>query len=231
MMALTSDRTPTTFERAAEQMLRDLNEATELLAASKVVPPQVEALVDRFDSLLCARNPEAGLASVDPYLAEGLLGGAVVCLKALRQKDATRARRDLRLGLEQVRQALRDVVDEHPVRADEHPKDLVRWLVDVVSLPQGEIARAFGVAPRTLQRWLSESDPSAPTGADETRVRILARLVGHLRHSFTGPGTFRWLERPHPLLADRAPLSLLEDEARYPELVHLAARARSMVAT
>ena len=187
--------------------------------------------MERFDRALYARNPETGLESVDPYLAEGLLGGAVVCLKALRDDDVARSRRELRLGLEQVRQALRDVLAEHPVSADQSAKAVARWLADTVSVPQAEVARILDVSPRTFQRWLSETDTAAPTGDDEMRLRIVARLVNHLRHSFTGPGALRWLERPHPQLGDRPPISLLGDEATYPALTQLAARARSMVAT
>ncbi len=96
---------------------------------------------------------------------------------------------------------------------------------------RSDIASDLRVAPRTLQRWLSPTDSAVPTGDDEARLRVVARIVGHLRHSFTGPGTFRWLERPHPELRGKTPLSLLGDESRFPELVRLAARARSMVAS
>jgi hypothetical protein len=75
--------------------------------------------------------------------------GAVVCLKALRHDDERLARRDLRLGLEQVRQALRDMLDEHPVRADRDAKELVRWLATVTSVPQAELTEVLGVGART----------------------------------------------------------------------------------
>jgi putative toxin-antitoxin system antitoxin component (TIGR02293 family) len=149
----------------------------------------------------------------------------------MRHDDPTLARRDLRLGLEQVRQALRDMLDEHPVRSDRDPKELVRWLADTTSVSQHDLAEVLEVAPRTLQRWLSASDTAAPSGDDEMRVNVVSRIVSHLRHSFTGPGTVRWLQRPHPQLDGRPPLTLLHDEASFPELVHLAARARSMVAS
>ena len=188
MTSSVSDTKAPSFEVGARALLEELNQASALLATSKVIPAQVVALVERFDRALYARNPEAGLGSVDPYLAEGLLGGAVVCLKALRHDDVARSRRELRLGLEQVRQALRDVLDEHPVGADQSAKAVARWLADTVSVPQAEIARILDVSPRTFQRWLSETDTAAPTGDDEMRLRIVARLVSHLRHSFTGPG-------------------------------------------
>jgi putative toxin-antitoxin system antitoxin component (TIGR02293 family) len=226
-----NDTSAPTFEDAGRHLLAQLDDATQRLAISETVPDEVATLVDRFDELLYARNPEAGFASTDPYLAEGLLGGAVVCLKALRHDDERLARRDLRLGLEQVRQALRDMVDEHAVRADRDSTELVRWLAETASVPQAELADVLGVGARTLQRWLSETDAAAPAGDDDMRLRVVARLVNHLRHSFTGHGAIRWLQRPHPQLDNAAPAELLDDETRFPELVHLAARARSMVAT
>lgn len=226
-----NDRSTPSFEDAAESLLAQLDDATLRLAVSETVPDEVATLIDRFDVLLYARNPEAGFASADPYLAEGLLGGAVVCLKALRHDDERLARRDLRFGLEQVRQALRDMLDERPVRADRDSKELLRWLATTTSVPQAELAEVLGVGTRTLQRWLSDSDAAEPAGDDDMRLRVVARLVNHLRHSFTGHGAIRWLQRPHPKLANAAPAELLDDETRFPELIHLAARARSMVAT
>lgn len=226
-----NDRPTPTFADAASSLLAQLDEATQRLAISERVPDEVATLVDSFDVLLYARNPEAGFAAADPYLAEGLLGGAVVCLKALRHDDERLARRDLRLGLEQVRQALRDMLDEHPVRTDRDSKELVRWLAATTSVPQAELAEVLGVGARTVQRWLSDGDTAAPVGDDDMRLRVVARLVNHLRHSFTGHGAIRWLQRPHPQLENAAPAELLDDETRFPELVHLAARARSMVAT
>ena len=78
---------------------------------------------------------------------------------------------------------------------DRAPKELARRLVDVVSLPQSDIARVLRVAPRTLQRWVSESDPAVPSRDNQARLRAVAGIVSHLWQSFTGPGTFRWVER------------------------------------
>jgi hypothetical protein len=115
------------------------------------VPKEVKDLVDQFDARLHARNPTSRLSSVDPYLVEGLLGGGLLCLKALRHDDSEVERRDLRLGLEQVRQALRDIVDEAPVADDRDAKQLVRWLVGPSDSRRATCVTC--VAPRTLQRW------------------------------------------------------------------------------
>ncbi|GIU84518.1 MAG: hypothetical protein KatS3mg008_1293 [Acidimicrobiales bacterium] len=231
MTSALSDYRAPSFKEDASAVLAELERATRRLAVSDKVPTEVAELVERFDELFHARDPVSGLPGADPYLVEGLLGGAVVCLKALREGDSPAGRKDLRIGLEQVRQALRDLLDEHTVRADRPAKELAQWLVEVTSVPQSDLAEVLRVPPRKFQRWVSRTNKAAPKGEDEMRLRVVAKIVNHLRHAFTGPGTIRWLRRPHPQLCGEPPASLLDDEKRYEELTNLAARSRSMVAS
>lgn len=202
-----------------------------VMATASDVRESVEALVDQFDVLLYADSPERGLAGLDPYLGETLLAGAVVCLKGLRDDDVDQRRKRVRLGLERIRQALRDIVDEAPATEVRSSKEVAQWLADTMSLPQTRLAELLGVSPRTLQRWLSDTGTAHPEGDDEARLRAVAHVVIHLRHVFTGAGVVRWFERPHPSLDDRPPASLLDDPLAYPTLNRLAARARSTIAT
>ena len=219
------------FQEQLRTALDAIDRATQELAVSAEIPHRIAELVDTFDVLLAADRPTVGYAGIDPYLVEGLLGGALVSVKALRNEDAREGRRRLRLGLEQVRQALRDICDEYPAAEDRPAKDVVRWMLDATEVPQSEMAALLGTTPRTLQRWASDSETTAPAGDDAARVRIVARIINHLRHSFTGPGVVRWFERPHPMLSDRRPIELLDDTANFPQLMRVASRARSMVAT
>lgn len=214
-----------------EELLGRLDEATVELAIAPTIPPSVSELVDRFDGLFYATEPERAFAGVDPYLAEGLLGGAVVCLSARLNKDPVAARRSLRLGLEQVRQAVRDILDESPASADEPLKPMLRWLARTTAVSQGELAQFLQVPPRTMQRWLSQQESAEPSGDEAGKVQVVARIVAHLRHSFTGPGTLHWFEQPLPALKGESPANLLDDPEHYPQLIKLAAQARAMVAT
>ncbi len=214
-----------------EALLGRVGDATRVLAVSETIPVEVADLVDSFDTVLCAADPARGLGGVDPYLAEALLGGAVVCLKALRHDDPATARRQLRVGLEQVRRALCDIAAGVPAGEDRPAGEVLAALADTVSSPQAELADLLGVSARTLQRWLSPTGSSTPTGTDAARVRVAAALAGQLRHSFTGPGVMAWFARPHPHLDGARPVDLLADPAHYPHLVRVAAGARSMVAT
>ncbi len=222
---------PTDFEVDVRSLFDMVSDATQVMATARDVPESVESLVDQFDVLLSVDAPERGLAGIDPYLGEVLLAGAVVCLKGLRDDNLEQRRRRVRIGLERIRQALRDIVDEAPASELRSSKDTVKWLAETVSMPQARLAGLLGVSTRTLQRWLSDTDPARPEADDEARVGAVAHVASHLRHVFTGPGVVRWFERPHPSLGDRAPQVLLDDPMAYPQLNHLAARARSTIAS
>lgn len=222
---------PPDYESDIRALLEEVSRAGQAMTTARDVPESVERLVDQLDVLLYADAPERGLAGIDPYLGESLLGGAVVCLKGLRDDNADERRKRVRLGLERIRQALRDIVDEAPASEVRSSKEVAKWLAHSISVPQTQLADLLQVSPRTLQRWLSDTDTAHPEGDDEARVRAIAHIASHLRHVFTGPGVVRWFERPHPSLDDRPPLTLLDDPLRFPHLNQLAARARSTVAT
>ena len=84
---------------ALRDLLDQVNDATELLQRSKTVPEQVIGLIDSF---------ETALGGADPYLTATLWPAALRAQKALRHDNAEQQRRDVRVALEQFRQALRD---------------------------------------------------------------------------------------------------------------------------
>ena len=59
---------------------------------------------------------------------------------------------------------------------------MIRWLDDVLSVPQTVKAELFGVHDRTYQRWVSETEESSPAGDDERRIRLVAWLVPPARY-------------------------------------------------
>lgn len=220
---------PDLFWRLAPDLLERADQATAQMSVSATVDPQVEDAVAFLVKSLGHMRPE-NLAA-DPYLVEALLVGTLGCAAALWVGDGEKRRRELRLPLERTRQALRDLLDERHVAQDVPSKEIARWLVDVAEVPQHDIAVLLGVAPRTLQRWISAAEPAKPTGDDETRVRTLARIVDQLRWSMTPTGVIRWLRQPHPALEGRRPCDLLTEPGAYSELARLAAATRAMVAT
>jgi uncharacterized protein (DUF2384 family) len=210
--------------------LRDLlvgvNEATKLLQRAKTVPDEVARLIDSFESELDAATPLR--LEADPYLTTTLWAAAFRADKALRHDNEAARRRDVRIALEQFRQALRDIVENQPYNDAAPIRDVLARTAEVLAAPQKTLADLLGVSVRQLQRWLGDDGPE-PAADDAARIRAVANVVNQLRHSFTGPGVAAWFERKHPVLKKR-PIDLLNDPLRYPEVMSAAIATRGMTA-
>jgi uncharacterized protein (DUF2384 family) len=207
-------------------LLDRVNEATKLLQRSKTVPTEVTQLIDGFESALGAATPSR--LQADPYLTTALWAAAFRAEKALRHDSAADRRRDVRVALEQFRQALRDITENQPYGDDAPVREVLARTAEVLAAPQKTLADLLGVSVRQLQRWLAESGPE-PAADDAARIRVLGQVVNQLRHSFTGPGVIAWFYREHPVLG-RRPIELLGDPLAYPQLVGAATAARAMTA-
>jgi uncharacterized protein (DUF2384 family) len=207
---------------------RQIYDQNLLLARSREIPDSVRYFVGGLADDLATLPVDATLR-VDPYLLVSLQSSLIAALRALENPDPAIARRELRVRLEQLRQVYRDLADARPVYEDQPVKQLVRWLAQVLDVPQARLAELFNVSPRTFQRWLSEADESAPTAEDARRVRVVANLVGHLRHALTGRGALDWIDRPHPAIGGRTPRDLLDEPEALTRLTRLAAGTRSMI--
>jgi uncharacterized protein (DUF2384 family) len=232
---------PTTFDEPLErpiepdsvdpaQLEHEIAEHNLLLAQASEIPHSVRFFVEGLADDVAMLPIDATLR-VDPYLLVALQKSLLASLRALENPDPIVARRELRVRLEQLRQVYRDLADVRPIYEDRPVKQLVRWLVDVMDVPQARLAELFGVSARTFQRWASETDEGEPTGPEAQRVRIVAHLVGHLRHALTGQGVIAWFERPHPMAGGRAPQELLDDPDALAQLTRLAASTRSAIAS
>jgi uncharacterized protein (DUF2384 family) len=207
-------------------LLGEVNEATKLLQRSQTVPEQVIELIDSFESALGAATPSR--LQADPYLTAALWAAAFRAQKALRHDDAAQRRRDVRVALEQFRQALRDIVENRPYNDDAPIRDVLARTVETVAAPQKTVAELLGVSVRQLQRWLAADGPD-PAADDAARIRVVGQVINQLRHTFTGPGALAWFYRRHPVLG-QLPIELLDDPLRYPQLLGAAAAARAMTA-
>jgi uncharacterized protein (DUF2384 family) len=207
-------------------LLGEVNEATKLLQRSQTVPEQVIELIDSFESALGAATPSR--LQADPYLTAALWAAAFRAQKALRHDDVAQRRRDVRVALEQFRQALRDIVENRPYNDDAPIRDVLARTVETVAAPQKTVAELLGVSVRQLQRWLAADGPD-PAADDAARIRVVGQVINQLRHTFTGPGALAWFYRRHPVLG-QLPIELLDDPLRYPQLLGAAAAARAMTA-
>lgn len=207
-------------------LLDRVNEVTKLLQRSKTVPGEVAQLIDSFESTLGAATPLR--LEADPYLTTTLWAAAFRAEKALRHDDPEDQRRDVRLALEQFRQALRDIAENQPYNDDAPVREVLARTVETLATPQKTLADLLGVSVRQLQRWLAHDGPE-PAADDAARIRVVGQVVNQLRHSFTGPGVVAWFYREHPVLGQR-PIELLDDPLCYPQLLGAATAARAMTA-
>jgi transcriptional regulator with XRE-family HTH domain len=230
MTSLAYDITaPLLDESAIEELLADVATASDALSRSTSVPDEVRALVISLPSRLRADTPTNALAG-DPYLSESAYAGAARAAAALLDTDERAKRREVRLALEQVRQALRDLLEHRPVDEDVPADQVAAWLENTLGLPQQQLADLVGTSVRTWQRWLTGTTPDP---AQALRLRRIARLTMHLRHALTGPGVAGWFTRQHPLIkgGGGSPIELLADPDGYQRLLALAAGLRSTQAS
>jgi transcriptional regulator with XRE-family HTH domain len=230
MASLLYDKVPPLLdEEAIAALLQDLSEASIALARASLVPSDVRETIRGLPVRLHAEAPANALAG-DPYLAENAFAGAARAAAALLDPDEKRARREARLALEQVRQALRDITEAGPVDEDASPAQVAAWLEETLGLSQQQLADLVGTSVRSWQRWTTGTQPEPD---QLIRVRRIARLSMHLRHALTGPGVAHWFTRLHPLVKDGAgrPVDLLDDPEGYRQLLMLASGLRSTQAS
>ena len=213
-----------------DALLREVAERSRELAVAPAVGQELRLFLRTLPARLHA-DSRPGAFSGDPYLSEQVFAGVALAAAALLDDEPASARRDVRIGLEQIRQALRDAVEARPSNDDARPEAIVAWLEAVTGAPQTRLAAIVGTAPRTWQRW--KAGDQIPDEVAALRLRRLASVVAQLRHTLTSPGVLAWLDRPHPSLkaGQATPSELLDDAEGYRAVLHLAARLRSMTAT
>jgi hypothetical protein len=208
---------------------RELREANSRLAKEHETPASMVGLVgDLADAIAAGDDVEAAL--VNPWLWIKLQSAAIRAQSALRDEDPDR-RRQLRLALEQMRFLFARIADRQPIGEDRGAREVALWLDSKLpSVSQPKKAELLHVSPRTYQRWISDRESVHPSGGDERRLRIVARIVNQLRHSLTGPGVVEWFEYPRADLDGATPSGVLDDPEKLELLIAAAAASRGNVA-
>lgn len=216
--------------RHPELVAHELAEANRRLAREEEVPPSILGLVRELSEQI-ADTETSELEAVDPYLWIELQRAALKALGAIQEGDPREERRAVRVGLEQLRFLMTRLAERQLVAEDRPVKDLVRWMDQVIGgVPQRRKAELLDVAERTYQRWVSPSDSTAPEGADERAVRLLARVTAQLRHSLGGAGVIDWLEHPRDELDGARPIDRLQDPVGTDAVLRLAVATRGSTA-
>lgn len=96
------------FWAHAPALFEEVNALGSALASS-VLTDDIRGAVRRVAESI-PETPEP-LNAMDPYLRSALLTAVIHALRSEESSD----RRELRIAVERIRQALRDLLDEHPV--------------------------------------------------------------------------------------------------------------------
>ena len=207
----------------------ELGEANRRLARERETPAAVAGLVQDVADAIAAGD-DGIAARVNPWLWIRLQSAALRAQAALRDDDPRR-RRQLRLALEQMRFLFARIADRQPVGEDQPATEVARWFDrTLASVSQPAKAQLLQVSSRTYQRWVSDREPGRPSGEDERRLRVAARIVNQLRHSLTAPGVVDWFEHPRADLDGASPADVLGDPEQLERLLAAAAASRGNVA-
>jgi uncharacterized protein (DUF2384 family) len=193
-----------------QALAASLAEANRELEREPTAPPAVLDLVASVCEQI-AEAPRERWAAVAPDQWIELQQAALRTQRVvLGEADRRAQRAQLRLLVEELRFRLARLDEQDAYGADRPIGEVVRWLDRALPVGQSAKAELLGVHDRTYQRWVAENGASRPTGDDDRRVRLVARLVGELRHVLTGPGAVAWLERPLDALDGRTPVAVIE---------------------
>jgi uncharacterized protein (DUF2384 family) len=215
--------------RQPELVVHELAAANHGLAREGEVPASILELVRELSEQI-ADTDTSELEAVDPYLWIELQRAALKTLGAIQEGDPRAERREVRIGLERLRFLMTRLAERQPVAEDRPIKELVRWLDQVIPVPQRRKAELLAVAERTYQRWISATESTAPEGDDERAVRLLARIAAQLRHSLGGAGVIDWLEHPRDELDGARPIDTLQDATATDAVLRLAVATRGSAA-
>jgi hypothetical protein len=215
--------------RQPAAVAHELGEANRRLARERETPASVIGLVQGVtDAIAAGHEQEIGV--VNPWLWIQVQGAALRAQSALRHEDPQR-RRQLRLALEQMRFLFARIAEREPIGEDRPASEVARWLeATLPAVSQQRKAQLLHVGLRTYQRWVSDRETTTPSGDEERRLRVVARIVNQLRHSLTGPGVVEWFERPRADLDGASPADALDDPGRLELLLAAAAASRGNVA-
>jgi hypothetical protein len=209
---------------------REFARLNDRLARQRTIPADIRDAVHDIASGLVDQTSLERWEAIDPYLALVIHRAVIQAQEAVLRRHEARARNQLRVALESLRQSFAAIGENESV-ADEHsPKQLARWLAETAEVSQSRLAELLGVSLRQFQRWLSQHETTEPEGDDARRVRSVARIVNQLRFVLTPTGAIEWFSWPRTDLDGATPKELL-DANMLPQLTAIAGSMRATSAS
>jgi transcriptional regulator with XRE-family HTH domain len=208
------------FDEYLERFIEAVREAAE-----EVDPEQIDRILETTKRL-GLRLEESLPPTLDPAVASEI---RQILIGGMRKLDELAGQPidlldDFLVRAESIRHIVRDALDEDVgAEVDLASKQaLALWLAKQLDgVPRRDVAAIVGVDVRTYQRWLAGIGGPVPH-----RAQTIARLVAVLRTAWTPRGIAAWLKRPRLDLGG-APLELVDDASREPELLEAARRGRA----
>jgi predicted Rdx family selenoprotein len=211
-----------------EELLASFGDAVGEVAGRPDLDGSIERrLADVADRL---RNLKPELENLDFDVEQtAALFSAIVdvdrAVHAEREEDFDRFEQML-LGIERVRQVIRDSIDESVGGGEADRRRHVEAIDKALpGIKQNQLAALLGVDARTVRRWGSEP------GRPEQRLVLVTRLVSILSHAWTPAGVIAWFDRARRDLDGRAPGDLLDDPANERTLIAAARSSRNQYAS
>ena len=228
-MSAQQDTLPTPHSDPASDVVLAFEHAGELsaaLAEGREIPSFVVSRVLAINAMYTDAK-DAGLANSS---ATERVSDAIRTLEAaVLEAPEDQSRKKISLMLENVRDALHDLMEQSHVADDQSFADIIEWLAETTDeVPRAELARVLSVDEKTLTRWLDEG--RSPGVANNFRVRAIAKLVNELGHTMTTPGLVLWLSRPKASLGGDTPVEHIEGEDELSVVLELARRRRFQTA-
>jgi hypothetical protein len=228
-MSVQQDTLPTPQSDPASNVNRAFEHAGELSAAVAESREILDFVVSGVLAInaMYTEAKDAGLASSP---ATERVSDAIRTLEAaILEAPESQSRKQISLKLENVRDALYDLMEQSHVADDQDFADIIQWLAETTDeVPRAELARVLNVDEKTLTRWLKEG--RSPGVANNFRVRAIAKLVSELGHTMTTPGLMLWLSRPKTSLGGATPVEHIEGEDELTAVLELARRRRFQAA-
>lgn len=221
MSALAQSLVELTDPKEAARQIAALNMR---LAREHEITTEIAVAVQEIVSSISETDLRRWL-EISQELETHVLTAALDAQRALADRDEE-SRDRLRSALARLSQALDLIAEGALVSPDRDLKELARWLVDAVDVPQRELASLLDVPLRSFQRWVSHRESARPEGEEADRLRTVAVVVNQLRFSLSSSGVLHWFDARNVWLRRKTPHQLLSDPLARPRLVAAAQALR-----
>lgn len=211
------------IKRGLEDALPSFGDALREVKSRPEIDESAQIRLDEVAARLKGMQPEIKELDFDVEQSAALFSSILDVDRAIARNGADLDRfEQIILGVERIRQIIRDALDEFTGGRAPDRRSLVSLLRSrLPGVSQVELAELLGADPRTVNRW------SQSAGEPSHRLRLVAQLVQILHHAWTPAGVMAWFSRSREELGGRAPIVVLDEPAFERDLIAEARGSRN----